>query len=58
MLLLAVNPGLGRPVVHRRRPNAGSREARELVDGREIVLGVDGGITKANVAHVARSAST
>ena len=50
--MLAVNPGWGGqsfiPSTERR-----VAEARALVAGREIVLAVDGGITKANVEHVA-----
>ncbi len=52
LLVLAVNPGWGGqsflPSTERRLA-----EARALVDGREIVLAVDGGITKANAEHVA-----
>ena len=52
LLVLAVNPGWSGqsfiPSTERRLA-----EARALVDGREIVLAVDGGITKANVEHVA-----
>jgi ribulose-phosphate 3-epimerase len=52
LLLLAVDPGWGGqsflPSTERR-----IAQARALVDGREIVVAVDGGITKANAAHVA-----
>jgi ribulose-phosphate 3-epimerase len=52
VLALAVNPGWGGqsfiPSTERRLA-----EARALVDGREIVIAVDGGITKRNVEHVA-----
>lgn len=52
LLVLAVNPGWSGqsfiPSTERRLA-----EARALVDGREIVLAVDGGITKDNVEHVA-----
>ena len=54
VLILAVNPGWGgqpfTPTTERRL-NA----ARELIarSGREILLGVDGGVTKANIASVA-----
>jgi ribulose-phosphate 3-epimerase len=52
LLVLAVNPGWSGqsfiPSTERRLA-----EARALVDGREIVIAVDGGITKANVEHVA-----
>lgn len=52
VLVLAVNPGFGGqsfiPSTERRLA-----EARALVGNREIVLAVDGGITKANVEHVA-----
>ena len=52
VLVLAVNPGWGGqsfiPSTERRLG-----EVRALIGGREIVLAVDGGITKANVEHVA-----
>jgi len=52
LLVLAVNPGFGGqafiPATERRLA-----EARALVGDREIVLAVDGGITKANVGRVA-----
>ena len=52
MLLLAVNPGWGGqsfiPSTERR-----IAETRALVADREIVVAVDGGITRANVEHVA-----
>jgi ribulose-phosphate 3-epimerase len=52
LLVLAVNPGWGGQsfLSSTERRIA---EARELVAGREIVLAVDGGITKANVGSVA-----
>jgi ribulose-phosphate 3-epimerase len=52
VLLLAINPGWsGQKFI----PGTARRvqAARELIDGREIVLGVDGGVTKANIADVA-----
>ena len=52
LLLLAINPGwAGQTFI----PGTGQRvaAARELIAGREVVLGVDGGITKANIDHVA-----
>jgi ribulose-phosphate 3-epimerase len=56
VLLLAVNPGWGG---QRFLPAALDRLARtkEMVDrtGRRILVGVDGGITKENVADVARA---
>jgi ribulose-phosphate 3-epimerase len=52
VLVLAVNPGWGGqsfiPSTERR-----IAEARALVAGREILVAVDGGITKANIEHVA-----
>ncbi|HEY1370756.1 MAG TPA: ribulose-phosphate 3-epimerase [Gaiellaceae bacterium] len=52
VLLLAVNPGWGGqrfiPATERKLA-----EARSLIEGREIVLAVDGGITKENVGRVA-----
>jgi len=52
VLVLAVNPGWGGqsfiPSTERRLA-----DARALLDGREIVLAVDGGITRANAEHVA-----
>jgi len=52
LLVLAVNPGWSGqaflPSTERRLA-----EARALIAGREIVLAVDGGITKANAEHVA-----
>ncbi len=52
VLILAVNPGWGGqtfiPATERR-----IAEARALVAGREIVIAVDGGITRANVGQVA-----
>jgi ribulose-phosphate 3-epimerase len=52
LLVLAVNPGFGGqsflPSTERRLA-----EARALVAGREIVVAVDGGITKANAGRVA-----
>jgi ribulose-phosphate 3-epimerase len=51
LLVLAVNPGWGgqRFLLSTERRLA---EAREYVAGREIVVAVDGGITKENVEHV------
>jgi ribulose-phosphate 3-epimerase len=52
LLLLAVNPGWGGqsfiPSTERRLA-----DAHALLEGREVVLAVDGGITKANAEHVA-----
>jgi ribulose-phosphate 3-epimerase len=54
VLLLAVNPGWGGqrfiPATLRR-----IAEARRIADERDILIGVDGGITRANVAEVARA---
>ena len=52
VLLLAVNPGWGGQhlLLSTERRLA---EARECVAGREIVVAIDGGITKGNVEHVA-----
>jgi ribulose-phosphate 3-epimerase len=52
LLVLAVNPGWGGQSFI---PSTEHRlaQARELVAGQEIVLAVDGGITRANVEHVA-----
>jgi ribulose-phosphate 3-epimerase len=56
VLLLAVNPGWGG---QRFRPATFDRLARtkEIVDraGRQVLVGVDGGITRENVAEVARA---
>ncbi len=52
ILLLAINPGWsGQKFI----PATARRLAatRELIAGREVVLGVDGGVTKANIEHVA-----
>jgi ribulose-phosphate 3-epimerase len=52
ILLLAINPGWsGQKFISgtARRVQA----ARALIDGREVVLGVDGGVTKANIIDVA-----
>ena len=52
VLLLAINPGWsGQKFI----PGTARRvqAARELFDGREVVLGVDGGVTKANITDVA-----
>lgn len=52
LLLLAVNPGWsGQPFISSTERRIA--EAQALLAGREIVLGVDGGITKANAEHVA-----
>jgi ribulose-phosphate 3-epimerase len=52
IFLLAINPGWGGqkflPSTERRLA-----EARELIGDREILLEVDGGITKSNIEHVA-----
>jgi len=53
VLVLAVNPGWpGQSFI--RATERRLAAARELIEDREIVLAVDGGITKANVAHVAQ----
>jgi ribulose-phosphate 3-epimerase len=52
LLLLAVNPGWGgQQFIEATERKVAA--ARQLVAGREIVLAVDGGITKANVERVA-----
>ena len=54
VLLLAVNPGWsGQGFITQTEARIGA--ARELIraSGRSVLLGVDGGITKANVEHVA-----
>jgi len=52
LLLLAINPGWSGqkfiPTTERR-----VAAARELIAGRDVVLGVDGGVTKANIEYVA-----
>ena len=52
LLVLAVNPGWGGQsfIASTERRIA---EARDLIGDREVVLAVDGGITKGNIAHVA-----
>jgi ribulose-phosphate 3-epimerase len=52
VLVLAVDPGWPGQSFH---PSTPSRlaQARELIGGGDVVLGVDGGITRANVAQVA-----
>lgn len=52
LLLLAINPGWGG---QKFLPRTAERlaAARGLIAGRDIVLGVDGGITKANIEQVA-----
>jgi ribulose-phosphate 3-epimerase len=52
VFLLAVNPGWGG---QKFLPSTEARlaRAREMIDGREILLEVDGGITKANIEHIA-----
>jgi ribulose-phosphate 3-epimerase len=52
VFLLAVNPGWGG---QKFLPSTEARlaRAREIIGGREILLEVDGGITKANIEHVA-----
>jgi ribulose-phosphate 3-epimerase len=52
IFLLAINPGWGG---QKFLPSTEGRlaEARELIDDREILLEVDGGITKDNIGHVA-----
>ena len=52
VLVLAVNPGWGGQSFTATTEHRLS-EARTLIGKREIVLAVDGGITKANVEHVA-----
>jgi ribulose-phosphate 3-epimerase len=54
VLILAVNPGWGgQGFIARTEPRL--ERARRLIDdsGREILLGVDGGVTRANIEHVA-----
>ena len=54
VLLLAINPGWsGQKFI----PGTARRvaAARELIAGREVVLGVDGGVTKANIDRRRRS---
>jgi ribulose-phosphate 3-epimerase len=52
LLVLAVNPGWGGQSFI---PSTARRvaDARELIDGRPIALGVDGGVTRANVDEIA-----
>jgi ribulose-phosphate 3-epimerase len=52
ILILGVNPGWGRQSFI---PSSEARiaEVRRLVEGRTIVIAIDGGITKANVQRVA-----
>jgi ribulose-phosphate 3-epimerase len=52
LLVLAVKPGWSG---QRFSPATGGRlaAARELIAGRDIVLGVDGGVTRENIDHVA-----
>ena len=52
IFLLAVNPGWGGQKFH---PSTERRlaAARELIGDREILLEVDGGITRANIEHIA-----
>ncbi|MGA3353294.1 MAG: ribulose-phosphate 3-epimerase [Acidimicrobiales bacterium] len=52
VFLLAVNPGWGG---QKFLPSTEARlaRARDIIGGREILLEVDGGITKANIEHVA-----
>jgi ribulose-phosphate 3-epimerase len=52
LLLLAINPGWsGQKFI----PGTARRvaAARELIAGRDVVLGVDGGVTRANIEYVA-----
>jgi ribulose-phosphate 3-epimerase len=52
ILLLAINPGWsGQTFV----PGTESRvtEARKLIGNRDVILGVDGGVTKSNIEYVA-----
>jgi len=52
LLLLAINPGWsGQKFIPRTERRVGA--ARELIAGRNVVLGVDGGVTKANIEYVA-----
>jgi ribulose-phosphate 3-epimerase len=52
LLLLAVNPGWGgQTFISSTEGRIG--DAHKLTAGREIVIAVDGGITKANIEHVA-----
>jgi ribulose-phosphate 3-epimerase len=54
VLVLAVNPGWGgQPFTSTTERRLGTVRELILASGREILLGVDGGVTKANIAHVA-----
>jgi ribulose-phosphate 3-epimerase len=56
ILLLAVNPGWGGQKFIPATSGRIARVRQMIVDsGREILLGVDGGITRANVAEVAKT---
>jgi ribulose-phosphate 3-epimerase len=52
LLLLAINPGWsGQKFIPGTKRRVAA--ARELIGGRDVVLGVDGGVTKANIEDVA-----
>ncbi len=55
ILVLSVNPGWGGQRFGAETPRRLERVRRLVADaGRDILIGVDGGITRANVAEVAR----
>ena len=52
LLLLAINPGWsGQKFIPATARRVGA--ARQLIAGRDVLLGVDGGVTKANIESVA-----
>ena len=52
LLLLAINPGwTGQKFIPGTQRRVAA--ARELIAGRDVLLGVDGGVTKANIEYVA-----
>ena len=51
--MLSTDPAASRPMSSVRAMNWSSDEVRALIGGREILVAVDGGITKANLEHVA-----
>jgi ribulose-phosphate 3-epimerase len=55
VLLLTINPGWGGQKIGTETPRR-VEQARRLIDdsGREILLGVDGGITRRNIVDVAK----
>jgi ribulose-phosphate 3-epimerase len=52
ILLLAINPGWGGQQFGVETPRR-LEQARRLVDGRDVLLGVDGGVTRGNIGQVA-----